>query len=599
MDTQFAESLDRQLTANQLHDAERSFAANAGSVRDNCSDAVATIMRHLNDTNFTDWPDRFHTCERLLIGVAETANVEEALLELVEVVETTHSDNVFTSTLKALQVCLRRQSKHKVRAFKWCLNSVWCYMANLPVPACVRDNADGDAAAQLFEDNDQVRRLLTNYMTLFLFIEPLLADIAEEQRTAGALPAPVFQGKQLTRTDMTALFLLHMLCKPFVLLNWQRPEEGAISSTNTYSWQCASTIVRHLLQLLPDPVFLLVQQERLQRWPGHMVAMSGLSDKEAASAEEVLTLCVAALFYLLYVERLMPASVPQIYTDLYLFEGILYLLTPMLTTNMHELHAKALRLADVMLRRCAEPLPAATLGLRVHEQFCVQLCRVITQSPCRQNSQHGAQILRQYVMRFDGEGRVAVVRNLLRTVEHGGLLAHIANMYKDMVAEALRQHDVKRLPEELCGRTFRALLLRHICRLDGGAETDLLQNSDQLVVGLNVLYFLALGDRSNRTGFWDVVAEVKAGFLEPLRKALELTRSHYGLEHRRVLAGEDVMSKSGVELSLPGEDGEVGSGGPVDRDAKLKLLRSAQTTFDLMESLLASVEHALRSLPKM
>lgn len=331
-----------------------------------------------------------------------------------------------------------------------------------------------------------------------------------------------------------------------------------------------------------------------------------------ASAEKTPTLCVAILFYLLYVEELYAGDQPQIYRGLYLLEGTLYLLVDMLATNEHALHAKAMRLADVMLRRHFDPdslddsldrIPVDSLGLLVHEQFCTQLCRIITESPCRQNSQHGAQILQRYILCFDAAGRWAVIVNLLSSCQHGGLRGHLMAIYKNMLAAALRQHDVKQLPAELCGVHFRAMLWR-MCRLPDGAATDLLKHSDELVTALNVLHFLALGDRSNRTGFWTHVTEVQIQFLVPLRNGIELTRSHYGLEERRVLCGEDTEKEdaagAAIEVSVGMAD-ESGADplGIIDREAKLKLLRSALTTFDLMESLLASVERSVRSLPKM
>lgn len=636
LDGQLAATLDQQLTDGQLEAAHRTLADNAELLHANCADAVSTIVHHLTDDNFADRPDTFVACERLLMHVAETVSVEDALFELLEVIETTRSDNVFTSTLKAMQICIRRQREHKVRSLEWCLNSILTYVGGLAVPDRVRENTDGDAAAQLFEDDDQVRRILSNYLTLFLFYEPVMQQVIESR---DGEPLPVYRSVRLTRANVLVSFLLQLLGAPFHHLNLQRPDDdgdiggdasrgddmrvarAGTTKTNTYSWQCASTIVDHLMRLYPDPFVLLACVEQRQRWPDRPAkATPVMFDDQTvvdqpppmnvfANEEKTPTLCIATLFYLLNVERLLPATAPKIYTTLYVLEGNLYLLAAMLATNVHSLHSKAMRLADVVLRQQRDPIPVESLGLHVHERFCTQLCRVITQSPCRQNSQHGAQILRSYVMRFDDAGRVTIVSNLLRTVQHGGLLGHIATMYKDMVAAALAQHDVKTLPDPLCGVAFRTLLLRRICRLANGPETDLLKHSDELVTALNVLHFLVLGDRSNRTGFWDVAVEVQSEFLEPLRRGIELTRSHYGLEERRVASGADLLEAIGeggekpVEFSVQMPDGDAGDGdgalGPVDREAKLKLLRSAMTTFDLMESLLAAVERGVRGRPKM
>lgn len=617
--TEILTDLERHLVAGDFTAAFGTLSAHTDTLLvANPSETFATIGRHLNDDNFQSRPATFVACERILCAIATTAPTpEDALFELLEIVETTRSDQVFTSTLKALQICLRRPSAHQVRSLEWALGSIVGYIVELPLPEHVRNNADGDAAELLFEDDPLVRRVLTNVLTLMLFYEPLAertAD-AEDVRSEGGVV-------QMSRANVLASFLLHLLGRPLLYLNMQRPESKLTNTTNTttcdrqssgkrprrptatntYSWQCGRTLCAHLLRTCPDPYAVLAHVERRSRWPPTQPPPTNAPDPASPAAkaqfshsEQSPTLSVGVWFYLLYVERLMPAvGVPKVYSDLYLFECMLYVLADMLHTNDHAVHAKALRLTDAAMQRhlptaADSRLPAASLGLRVHEDFCTQLCRIVTQSPSRQNSQHAAQMLRRYVLRFDAEGRWLVCLQLLRTQrEHSGLLGHVACVYKDMLAEALRQHDVKRLPYWFEGDTFRMVLMQYICRLDVGAETDLLQCSDQLVTALNVVLFVALADAaSNRTGFWDWSAVMVVGFLQPFRVGLEMTRLHYAMEEQRVAAqGEGEVGDAVADLL------------PIDKAAKLKMLRSASTTFDLMESLLTSVERAVRERKK-
>lgn len=647
LDNEMTTVLEKHLANHQIESACNAIRDNNAILQANSSEVVATIMRHVTQKNLDEHPETFVTCEQLLIQIASTCNVEDVVFELINLVETTRNAHVFVTALKGMQVLIKRAAatrKENTNTLEWCLNAILTYVAELPLPSHVRENADGDAAEHLYEDNDQVRSIINTYITIGMFYGDLRLDEDDSTTDNRQREATGQRIGLRSRKTLLASFLLQLLGAPLYYLNMKRPaacadkqrpstqlahaDRGEGSTTNTYTWQCASSIAQHLLRLYPDPVFLLAYVERRKRWPAPsaksatVTQLTDLRNQPAegvsapqkhdvfASAEKTPTLCVAMLFYLLYVEELNAADQPKIYSGLYLLEGTLYLLVEMLATNEHALHAKALRLADVMLRRSFDAdadlpdaesnrIPCDSLGLHVHEQFCTQLCRVITESPCRQNSQHGAQILQRYVMCFDVAGRWAVLVNLLRTVQHGGLCGHLMAIYKNMVAAALRRHEEKRLPPQLSGVHFRAML-RRMCRLEEGAATDLLKHSDELVTALNVLHFLALGDQSNRTGFWTLVGEVQTTFLEPLRRGIELTRSHYGLEERRVVCGEDV-EKNGAEIQLSVEaaSGAGPIGGLIDREAKLKLLRSAMTTFDLMESLLASVERSIRSLPKM
>lgn len=562
------------------------------SLESNSSDTIAVLANHLTDENFSQKPELYETCEQLLKIVAGKSHVEEVLFELLEIVETTKSDNVFTTTLKALQICLQRQNDKKARSLEWCVNSIFLYISKLACSDDVRNKSVEPDQQRLLEENDDVRRILTNYITLFLFYEPVLDGILAKHQ-----PTTDFRNVDITKKNVLTCFVLQLL-GPIYFLDFTQPTGDNKSLTNTYSWQCATTIVRHVSKLCPDPIFLLTYVERRFRWPKKTLkavddggVYEGASKDLFALDEKLPDTALAVFYYLIYAEGLMPATAPKVYSHLYQFEMILYIATAMLKDNEHVLHFKILKLCHHMLDQFGpERIPMHSLDLDIHEVFVTQLIRMLTQTPVKQNSQYGAMILRKYIFQFDNDGRYFLLNNLFRVTEHNGLYGYLAAMYKDMMAEALNSDTS--LSTAFTGEAFHRILLNHICTLEKGAETDLLQNSDQIITALNICRFLAIRDRENRTLFWDLTDQLRDQFLKPLQTGIEFTKAHYKLEERRVADGLDEDNvKVGVSLTTGEQLPEI------TKDAKLKMISSAMNSFDLMESLLSRVNECLRAVP--
>lgn len=582
-DTKLSATIDQLLVTGQFEAATKELESNV--LQMSSSDTVAVIVKHLTEDNFHAKPDLYVASENLLKSFASSVKEEDALFELLEIVETCKNDTVFTSTLKALQICIRRQDDRKVRSLEWCLNSILTYVSELPLSDQVKENSNAEAEL-LYEDDDEVRRILTNYLTLFLFYEPYLEDVLAKRTEL------IFRNCETNRPNVLASFMLQLLNAPLYHLWLSRPDEK--SKTNTYSWQCASTVVHHWTSLFPNPFFLLDYVERRKLFAKSLANNPDATADIFLLEEKYPMRSVAVLFYLLYAEHLMPATSPQIFTVLHQFESILYLVTDLLETNQHALHFKALQLCSAVLALFGDlRIPFHSLDLAIHQHFCQQLVRVITQTASKRNCQLGGQLLRRYIFQFTDDGRLLLITNLLRSVSHDGIQAYVAAMYKDMVATALRHTDDKQLSPLFSGTRLRTILLNHICRLESGAETDLLKHSDTIITALNVVRYLAISDTSNRTGFLDAVDQLRDDFLKPMRSALDLTVAHYRLELRRVEEGRDLDD---VEVGVQLTTGEAMP--PIDRPAKLQLIRSAMNTFDLMESLLSRVEECIRSVPK-
>lgn len=575
LDASLVEALNRHLSAGEYTQAQLAIKDNKyiSPLQNYCADTVSTILKYLTDGNFTDNPDAFDAAENLLKSLAEIVKPEDALFEFLEIIETTKSDNVFTSTLKALQICLLRQNDNKSRSLEWCLNSIHSYVQQLPFAEATRNNVD-DKIAKLMEENDEVRRILTNYLTLFLFYEPILKDIAAKQAVVDAVE--LFRDVRITRKTILGCFLLQLFGAPLCYLDLSAAGQ---SNANTYSRQCATTLVQHFATLYPDPMFALGYVERRLRFPPIRCrraeddgAVFENAPQDIFAMEDKLPLdALLVFYYCIFAGDLMPDTCPNVYSNAYLFEMGLYLIADSFNDGKDAvLHRKAIQLGTVLVSRLAsESIPFDDLELAVHERFCTGIVRVIVESPVKENSQAAAVLLKRYVFQFETLARIFLVRKLFDAAmtKHAGLTGYLVSMYKNMIADAL-DADVTDL-RGFSGAEMQTMLTKYVFSLANGSETDLIQNTDHIISALNVIRYLAVRDQTNRTGFWDIVEWIRREYLDVLRTDIDMSRAHYRLEQQQQLAN--------------GAD-----------DFKAQILANALNTFDLMDSLMSRVQECLR-----
>ena len=66
--------------------------------------------------------------------------------------------------------------------------------------------------------------------------------------------------------------------------------------------------------------------------------------------------------------------------------------------------------------------------------------------------------------------------------------------------------------------------------LKNGAETDLLEVSDEVMASLNFLICVFLRDKTNSLGLMDIVPQIDNDYLKPLNAGLSMSRAHYKLK---------------------------------------------------------------------
>ncbi|XP_029732838.1 uncharacterized protein LOC109405972 isoform X4 [Aedes albopictus] len=149
--------------------------------------------------------------EDLLKLVVEKCLPQEVLLELLEKVETTKDDEIFTSLLKVLQVALLRLNESKVRTLEWSLNTILSYINSIQLPDYV--SKVGTDEEKLLECDETIRRVLLLYMTILLFLEPIWKTLNSNDI--------IFKTTSATRKNVVICFILQLIGNHLIYLDVQ------------------------------------------------------------------------------------------------------------------------------------------------------------------------------------------------------------------------------------------------------------------------------------------------------------------------------------------------------------------------------------------
>jgi len=252
---------------------------------------------------------------------------------------------------------------------------------------------------------------------------------------------------------------------------------------------------------------------------------------------------------------------------------------------------KALDLAGNMIKRVAPgSVGAVNLELAQHTEFLQKLMKVIVYNPLENFRQMAFKVFDGYFRLFsasDGCYRLCAV--LLEIANHSGLIGYVIGKVKD----ATLNHLNGRVPApEFQGHELR-VLVRKFARLSNGAETDLLEVSDEVMACLNFLVGLFIRDgKSNASGILDMKAEIQEGFLTPLETGINMSRAHYQAKLEASsdrgsnpddLVDDDLLSVQVGGQPLP----------HMDAQGRKKVVEAALNTFSMMECVLIQLKDVL------
>merc|ERR1739838_1241817 len=148
---------------------------------------------------------------------------------------------------------------------------------------------------------------------------------------------------------------------------------------------------------------------------------------------------------------------------------------------------------------------------------------------------------------FDNLGRNRLLRSLLVTIKHAGVLGVVILQLKENIEWSIK-NGIQYGPF-VGDRGNDLISLTLSSTLPNKERTDLLEWSDSIMTVLNLLYYLMVRDKDNITQIYDVKPQLRKSFLEPLQKGLDLSRGHYQLKLTE-LKDPIVKKKKQMEFSV-------------------------------------------------
>ena len=195
----------------------------------------------------------------------------------------------------------------------------------------------------------------------------------------------------------------------------------------------------------------------------------------------------------------------------------------------------------------------AELEMQVHSDFLTNLIRITIYSSCEEVRRSGFRLFTKYYSLFEtNHARYRLVNIVLDTANHSGLMGQIIVNTKDTAMQQMTTTEEDLPNKQFSGHGLK-VLIRKICSLKHGVETDLLEISDEIISSLNMLICLMLKDKSkNGCGIWDLTVELNTNYLKPLKTAIEMSRAHY---QRKLMEkhGNDDKGIDEVSLSVGGQ----------------------------------------------
>lgn len=179
-----------------------------------------------------------------------------------------------------------------------------------------------------------------------------------------------------------------------------------------------------------------------------------------------------------------------------------------------------------MTRIPKESIPPDAIDMKSHITLMDKLQSVVVYNSMQSVRKKAFAVYDLYFGLFGRQPRPLsqLVMRVLQNANHSGLIGHAIGKLKNAILDEMKNVDGQNY---ISGPLIHKLVLM-FCKLSNGAETDLLEVSDEVMASLNFLICLLLRDSSdNQLGLWSLVKDLQAGFLQPLEAGLGMSKAHY------------------------------------------------------------------------
>ncbi|XP_028179529.1 glomulin-like isoform X1 [Ostrinia furnacalis] len=538
------------------------------SFKDNCWDLISVIVGKLQDDTIIVKPSLHGACEQLLALIVEASTPEEALLELIEQVEVAKNDAQFGVILVPLQQLLKKLSVKRGRSLEWCLNSISTYIENIPIP----EHHLEDKERLLMDCDTNIRRIAKVYSMLPPFYRPFIKELEQSHSNMKA--------KQIINA-----FLVSLLGKPLINIDLD-PDNNAMSEAR----QCCSMIIQDICTLEKN-IFRVIEYINICHKENQksVKKANASNDDEIAPyehREKINMTTLAGLAYTLFSGHfeVPDANIPQVYSAEYTVHTVMLSVVHLLSFTEYGLLAKGIALCNAILKHLPDNATQTLLACSVHFDLCKNLMNVAIYSQYEPLRKEAVKLIGLHINKFVYSGRIMLIKYLIETANHSGMIGYAITLYKNSIDLSLKDATLDKC---FTGAQFMNMI-KKICNLPHGAESDIVELADQIITSLNFLRYLALRDSENKTGIRDCFQMIESDYLEKLRTGLNMSKAHYEEKMKEIEEGKGLGNDTNISVNV---GGNVLDNIPVEN--KKEIINSALNAFHLIEGLVARLSECI------
>lgn len=536
--------------------------------KDNCWDLISVVIGKIKDDTIVTKPSLYGACEEMLSIIVQKSAPEEALLEFIEQIEVAKNDAQFSIILTPLQGLLKKLFVKRGRSLEWCLNSISTYIETIPVPEYQLEGKE-----RLLMDCDaNIRRITKVYSLLPSFYAPFIKELNTGEANVR------------TKQIITA-FLISLLGKPLIHVDLE-PDTNAQSEAR----QCCIKIIQDICSLEKDVLKFLALLEICYR-DSKSKTKADTSDVDEKTPyedkEKVNLTTLSGLFYVVFSGhfQIPEEAIPQVYRTEYIVHTTMISVLHLFTFTDYSPLTKGIALFQGLLDRLPYNIPHTLLSTSVHFDLCKSLVNIAIYSSFETIRKNAVKLIGCHVNKFDYKGRCTLIKYLLDISNHSGMIGYAITLFKNSVDQAFKDPI---LPDCFTGDQLKNMI-KKICYLPHGAESDLVELADQIITSLNFLRYLAIKDTKNMTGIQGSFTNIENEYLDKLRTGLNMSKAHYEVKLKEIEEGK-IHPDGNVDVTI-NVGGNVLDNIPAE--SKKEIIHSALNAFHLIEGLIARLSECI------
>jgi hypothetical protein len=426
---------------------------------------------------------------------------------------------------------------------------------------------------QLVNKKDEINRLIKLLNRLINFVETFANKIIDTDKQATI---------KSVKNLLTSV-LINLFENPFLDLDLESSQE---------LFNIVDRIYLILSKLNKDFFKLIVESENIAKKSNKIEDIEEEEEEEndtKTNSKNPTLMAISSFVYFLSMQLNKNCHFPAVYDPFYLLTFFIPITERLLNEPAIESHLnKGLTTLINFINRIEDASLESTLyEIKEIDQLIQLLFKMMVLSHYESIRKQSNSVFKSLYKKFDRSAHFYFVKYYYNHFKYDETMnnyvsAYLIYLFKEELNECFNNdHDYIVKNKLVLKKIFNLILI-----LKHKVETDLMDESAKIVGILNLLRFILLRDKTNKTDCLDIVKS--SPFLDDLEKAIQLSKAHYELEEKNMksLPKSDIFSNkqndNKFEVHTVNDNEKINE---PSVDDKIKSVQLALQTFDLIESL--------------